>query len=441
MRWRGSGCENGAEAAIDAAPDEGGDPASRTWRRDVAGDRTELRCQSQHNFEIIHVTTLPRDISTDPIFDFHTNGLGRLVVDDFTVGHMMKLERSISKKKETSPTDLIDNFILELAKREDGSQLSEEQVSEIGESEKEDFAEQFLAAEDHLYREQIPDYVKDDKGQTTARYRKGEVILPREPNEPAIQYFSRAYNAYRERQNERFRKLARASVGSGNWATTLAVNALAKNFQVSDGLSKNLAAIRGFDKAGVGPLADAFKGVGGGNQDPLPLHSITLPPNPVWETNEHLNELVERFDRVEAIAIQAVELVQTMNTAASSLVASFREGAESTERFARRSIWMAFIALATSFVMPLFQVWHEDSKSQRQDAATKEIVRQLTDVQQRASANVRDAIAAQDDRAHIDQVDLVKAISALRDVLQVAIDRQKQGGGQPDISKPVIDGK
>jgi len=59
---------------------------------------------------------------------------------------------------------LIETFILKMARTERGDRLTKTQVAELSEAEKEDFAEQLLTSEDHLYRELIGERSKDDKG-------------------------------------------------------------------------------------------------------------------------------------------------------------------------------------------------------------------------------------------------------------------------------------
>jgi hypothetical protein len=163
------------------------------------------------------MAALPQNLSAGPIFDFHTERLGRIVVDNFTAGDAMEIEEVIGQQKQNKPDELIETFILKMARTERGDHLTKTQVAELSEAEKEDFAEQLLTSEDHLYRELIGERSKDDKGNATIKYRKGEVTLPREPDESASQYFHRVYNAYREKQAARWNSTLGIAKGLGNW--------------------------------------------------------------------------------------------------------------------------------------------------------------------------------------------------------------------------------
>lgn len=147
---------------------------------------------------------------------------------------------------------------------------------------------------------------------------------------------------------------------------------------------------------------------------------IEIPPppsNPVHGTNERLDGLLERFDWFETIATQTVELVHSMNTAASGLLDAFAKGAQDTEKFSRRSIWIAFMALLVAILTPIFQVWREGKKSGQQDEDTKQIVQtvlqQIRDAQQNTFNETNGAMFERLNRAHEDEAELAKAISAL----------------------------
>jgi hypothetical protein len=134
------------------------------------------------------MTELPHVLASDPTFDFHTEMRGRLIVDNLNVKHMRTIEEALKDRKDVSPADLIDVFIATLAKTEECERLTPEQVRSMSPTEKEDFAEQLVRAEDHMYRERIREEHKNEKGETVLSHRKGDISIPREENESASAY-------------------------------------------------------------------------------------------------------------------------------------------------------------------------------------------------------------------------------------------------------------
>jgi hypothetical protein len=387
------------------------------------------------------------------MFEFHTAESGRLVVEALTGGHMLDIEELLTHRKQTSPSELIDIFIASLTKTEDGKRLTPDQIKSLSDAEKEDFAEKLVQAEDDMYRESIKETHKNDKGEIVLEFRKGDVILPRDDKEPASAYFYRVYTNYKSEMAKRFASafalptgLAQSVMGLTGWAKPSALDALVRNATLSDSLSKNLAAVR---TLGTSPLESwnaSLKGSSlerfrSGLRDQATDDDDSTSPeraatslgaasddlyrnlrNPVVDTNERLDTLIVRFDKFEGIAVQTVELVQSMNDAALGLLQSFAEGAKSTERFARRSIWIAGMALSVAILMPLFQIGYDIRKSHQHDGDTQaivqEVVHQVTASQQQTANEIRDALTSQSAHTHTDQAELAKVIAAASDALR-----------------------
>jgi hypothetical protein len=348
--------------------------------------------------------------------------------------------------------------------------LEPKEIATLSAAEKEDFAEKLLQAEDHMYRDRTLERSKDGEGKITVGFRKGDVVLPRNPGESATEYFKRTYMRYQDETAKKIARMIAPQIDFDNvikkltgWAKPSALDALSANAAISDSLSKKIAALRLLEIPAFTSLHDSLHGLSGlkipamglgipgvngpGSTDddstptelPRALSSDVIKAlrSPVYDTNERLDNLIERFDRFEGIAVETVELVKTMNDAASGLLQSFGEGAKSTEQYARRSIRIAVIALMAAILIPAFQlgcgIWQSHHQDDETRAIVEAIVRRVTSSQQEASNGIREAIANQADRVHLDQTEITKAVTALGDVLRVLNERLPK---QPEPSGP-----
>lgn len=404
------------------------------------------------------MTAFEMDTSPDPTPSFHTEALGRLTIDGLNARHMLDVEEMLGGRK-ISPAELTDALLAVLARTESGKSLDQTQIGQISAKEKEDFADQVVKAEDHFYCDQIAAYKKNDKGKNVVSYQNEEIVLPREPAETATDYLYRGFM----RQREKFTAIAAKLVGPpidiaklSNWADSSIINQIARNTEISGALSKNLAAMRvlgGLNLASASPLLKVAMAVpkppswGRGATGSLDAKDADqtrdepstrimggFPPNPAVVANERLADLVGRFDRVEVMAGQAIELVQSMNGIASGLLQKFVEGANSTERFGRSSILFARTSISVAVVallLTVFQVGYDVWKSRNADEETrlivKEVVSQITDAQRQTATEIRGTISDQTDRNHADQSELAKAITSLVDAVHALKERPARG--------------
>src|ERR1700722_11399458 len=401
------------------------------------------------------MTTLSLSSSPERRFHFDTASMGRLGANRITGGDAIKIGEHLAAHKDASASALIDKLLALLVITADGNGLTPEQITGLSAAEKEDFSENLLRTHDYMNRKQSIERNTDGKGETVVSFKKGDVILERNPDEKPSEFFKRIYTAYNERQNRLMARalgmntdLDKAIKNLTGWAKPSALDALSANAAISDSLSAKIAAIRFPEIPALTSLPDSLRGFSGfkapsfglgipgtngaGSADDdststdfpkSPLFDVTnLPRSPVYDTNERLDSLIERFDRFEGIAVEAAQLVKTMTDAASVLLQSFGEGAKSTEQYARRSISIAIIALMTTILIAAFQLGYGIWQSSQQDGATKaiveSIVRQVTSSQQESSNGIRETITNQADRVHADQVGLAKAISAVGDALR-----------------------
>ncbi len=388
------------------------------------------------------MTKLPQKFSTDPIFDFSTEAFGRLIVDNLIVKYWTEIEKKLEGRNDVSAAELIDIFIATLAKTEGGAHLSDEQIASLSSAEKEDFAEQLVTAEDYLYRESIREETKDEKGGTVLNFRKGDITIPRKDGEPASTYFQRVFKAYNEKSRSDFERTTGALLKSATgWASPATLRAIANNGARSQSLATAVAAARAASRISFS-TKDMFSNATFGKITGVEQPHFKLPPpprNPVHDTNERLDGLIQRFDRVDDMAQQAVGLVQSMNEAASGLLEKFTDGARSTERFSRTSIWIALIGLfvaligvGAAMIMPVVQMRHDDSKSTQQDASDqrqlKSILKQLDDERMESTQSLRELkilLSEQLNRAETQEHEISSALSSLNSELE-AMRKEKE---------------
>jgi hypothetical protein len=153
-----------------------------------------------------------------------------------------------------------------------------------------------------------------------------------------------------------------------------------------------------------------------GTAEPISeLNSIIakIPPNPIHGTNERLDGLIERFDRFEMIAEQTVQLVHSMNTAALGLLESFANGARDTEKFSKRSILIAGMALAVAILTPIIQSINDGQKEQETKHFVESAIQQIINSEQKTSDTVRSVMSEYPKLPHSDYVELEGAILSL----------------------------
>jgi hypothetical protein len=352
------------------------------------------------------MTALPHHLASDPTFDFQTKTLGRLIVENLTLSRLLAIEERLNDRRDITPAELIDIFIATLAKTEEGERLTPEQIRSLSPGEKEDFAEQLVRAEDHMYRERHIEKRKNENGEIVLSHRKGDISIPREENESASAYFHRVFMKYRD-------GLFHFAKSVTGWASPSTISALARNATISDSIARTIA-------------SGLFKG-GKNEAHAIPIEQpaispFSFPQNPVHGTNERLDGLLERFDRFENIAGQTVELVHSMNAAASGLLEAFVEGARATDRFSRRSIRIALIALFVAIIMPLIVIGYDVWKTHQQDDDTKRvvqgIVQQIIDAQRKSSNELSSAMADRLNHDHADEAAIARALSSLSEEIR-----------------------
>jgi hypothetical protein len=107
---------------------------------------------------------------------------------------------------------------------------------------------------------------------------------------------------------------------------------------------------------------------------PMPEHfsrPLAFPEirNPTHETNERLEDIVERFDKMEKIALKGAEIATGLQSYAADFLVKFERAAAETDVSARRAVWIGLVAIGISIAMPVAQMALETLATKPADVA------------------------------------------------------------------------
>lgn len=283
--------------------------------------------------------------------------------------------------------------------------LADEEIDQITSDEVEEFAREFVAHNDWLL------HSYDDESQQENTDEKGT-------EESNSQYLIRVLGSYLEGQSNRLKRMLAPGLlapnsftahykklmeplSSRSIATSIfndsTLESLRRNIGISDQLQDTIQAIKhstistAINRPSIGP--DLIS--------PLP---ITIPENPLIETNKRLGSMLEQIGEMRFLATKSAELIDSMNKTALQMQNDFMTNARSTQRYALFAVVIAVLSLATSS----FFSWlsYNDGKQQSETSNAQINLFQ---------AEIRNLIAAQEK----DRIVLVDALNEARQPLPV----------------------
>jgi hypothetical protein len=110
-------------------------------------------------------------------------------------------------------------------------------------------------------------------------------------------------------------------------------------------------------------------------------------PNPLHETNERLANIEDRFDRMEAIAIDGAKIATSLQATALDFLVKFETAASNNDRAARRAIRLGIIATIIAVAMPMAQIiytefWRVPADADAMQASIVQMKREITNLQE-----------------------------------------------------------
>lgn len=90
------------------------------------------------------------------------------------------------------------------------------------------------------------------------------------------------------------------------------------------------------------------------------IDQIKFPPNPLFETNERLQRIEERFEQMQDIATDAAQIANGLQGAAAEFLQKFEKAAQDNDRTAGRAIWIGVVAVVIAIAMPAVQIGYSE---------------------------------------------------------------------------------
>lgn len=272
----------------------------------------------------LRLTLSPRSIG-------EVGSLGELALRNLSVGALRELSKA-DLDASLPVADLISALLATLVVRLDGEILRPEVVAQLTVTERERLVAEIIARN--------PDWLD-----------AGERGVPREIGEDDEHHLARAYRHQAERFATSMRdtaaSLASSLGGMGERMRALLAPGLAANSAAS---SRVADLVGSMDASRV-----TFAPIG-----PSRLPKITIPPNPVHETNEILGEVAGHIAQMRELAVATADMQRSLNDTATAAVADFARGAEASAQsseqaleLAKSSLWMAKVGLAVAVVTAL----------------------------------------------------------------------------------------
>lgn len=150
--------------------------------------------------------------------------------------------------------------------------------------------------------------------------------------------------------------------------------------------------------------------------EPFLLTELQNLPNPVHETNDRLERIEQRFEKMLDVAANGAEIATGLQAHAAEFLVKFENAASNNDRSAARAIRLGAIAVVIALAMPLTQIlytelWRVPQDSKSMEAAITDMQAEMVRLRQ-MQIEVADRIAAALERS--DQ----QMVEALRDVVR-----------------------
>ncbi len=141
---------------------------------------------------------IPTMKSNEPEFSIDTAELGRIDVLPLTIGRMSEIEKT---KAETSAS-FMNNLIASIGRKNDGTELTDNDVAKLSDTDREVFAKQVLEFNQYLFRERVVEQHERDEGGVVVSFRDGNVKHQKEEDESDSDYLFRLFKIQKAKLKE-----------------------------------------------------------------------------------------------------------------------------------------------------------------------------------------------------------------------------------------------
>ena len=344
------------------------------------------------------------------LFSIDTASLGTLTFKSLRVKDMRKLEAIGDGKAGATlaPEAFVDRFIMALGHKApksleeygaegvdladidpSGSGLSEEDIRTLEPPERAEIVQRLLIAlEDSFFYEDVREMETNEAGERVSKIIGRTLIVPREEGESDEAYLQRGWVAYWTRTTESMRQAFKGLTGPATSFSTslkgLLGPSLMSNISASQRLADQIAKMTSptrrlaDEMERVKPISERMKDFGILDArsrfpisddllrpiEPTPVPQLSLPPNPIHETNELLAQMGERIEEMHELARSTAATQQTLNELARDAVSLFASGAEESKsaadsglKISRRAVSVAVISAIFGAVAVALTAW------------------------------------------------------------------------------------
>ena len=320
-------------------------------------------------------------------FHLETQSLGTIWCDSLKVGTLSMLEKEL-KQDDIDSVIFARKLLHEVGRHKEKSEseqkdedatksapFSVEDISRLSDEEIEHFSSEFVAHNDWLletYETTQRSVTTNDEGDKVPTIHRTPIELPKDDAERDSDYLVRLLRRYIDEQAKQINQMLRSFSGSlfKNTFSTATKDLLKKHVSLSDQLRRTL---QGFGPSLTGPhIADIVK------SDYTGIEIPTLPENPIHETNQRLNDVLDHAEELRPIFIQSAELFRNMSDTAVQMHADFNRSAGKSLFV---SVLVGCIAGASLVVTALYSWWSYEQSSLQETQYQRNLREQRAQIQ------------------------------------------------------------
>lgn len=249
---------------------------------------------------------------------------------------------------------------------------------------------------------------------------KVHVPMTRAQGESAEEFLARGYRAEAARMKTRLGAMFK---GMSSHLKSMLGPGLTANLGASNRLGEIIKSMQG----GVGAAAAGQATI---RHEPLEFKMPPIPRNPIYDTNEILEEVAAQIDQMRELAAATAEMQRTLNDTASAAVADFSSGAEATRKATRNGLWIAGASLAVSIIAliaTIYMGWVQNKDTQGRDAAERTLTERAIAADREVAAKVQ----------LLTQELASSREAAARAAREPSLDRQRAAQGRQSASNKV----
>lgn len=163
--------------------------------------------------------------------------------------------------------------------------------------------------------------------------------------------------------------------------------------------------------------------------EPPRIPDLHIPPNPIHETNDRLERIEQRFERMLDVAANGATIATGLQAHAAEFLVKFEKAASDNDRSAARAIRLGAIAIVIALAMPLAQILYTELWRVPQDSASMATV--ITDMQAEIATLRQTQIETAERIASALESSDQQLVEALRDVARSLASQQPELADEP----------